>query len=296
MFKNKYNQVRSGWLIFGAFLIVLTGQVMFTLPGETMISLLEMSARHDADGLNSVFDPYIVLLTQGAGTFGAIGATLIAFRAINKKNPNKLGVQGPPLDFLVGLALGAVSMTIIFLILYATNNISLVNGLASPNLTPYFFVYGILFILVGFFEEIFFRGYVMKTLTSRRNSKLTIYLVSASFFSLAHMINPNVAILGLVNIFFIGLLFAYMFDVTRSLLLPIGYHITWNFFQGTVFGFPVSGIDAHGLYKIDMTNGVNLLTGGTFGVEGGLITTLIIALGFIVTKWYTRNRVDVGKW
>src|SRR5699024_9264219 len=133
MFKNKYNQVRSGWLIFGAFLIVLTGQVMFTLPGGTMVSLLEMSARHDTDGLNSVFDPYIILLTQGAGTVGAIGATLIAFRVINKKNPNKLGVQGPPLDFFVGLALGAISMTIIFVVLYATNNISLVNSLSSPN-------------------------------------------------------------------------------------------------------------------------------------------------------------------
>src|SRR5699024_8510763 len=296
MFKNKYNQVRSGWLILGAFLIVLTGQVMFTLPGGTMISLLEMSARHDTGGLSSAFDPYILLLTQGAGTFGAIGSTLIAFRAINKKNPNKLGVQGPPLDFLVGLALGVVSMTIIFLILYATNNISLVNDFTSPNITPYFFVYGILFILVGFFEEMFFRGYVMKTLTSRRNSKLTIYLVSAGFFSLAHIINPNLAVLGLVNIFFIGLLFAYMFDVTRSLLLPIGYHITWNFFQGTVFGFPVSGTDAHGLYEVDVTNGINLLTGGSFGVEGGLITTLIIGLGFIVTKFYTKNRVDVGKW
>src|SRR5699024_621129 len=173
---------------------------------------LDLLTRHFAPhcycGLSRAFVPYFLLLTQGAGTFGAIGATLIAFRAINKKNPNKLGVQGPPLDFLVGLALGAVSMTIIFLILYATNNISLVNDFTSPNITPYFFVYGILFILFGLFEEMFFRGYVMKTLTSRRNSKLTIYLVSAGFFSLTHIINPNLSVLGLVNIFFIGLLFA----------------------------------------------------------------------------------------
>lgn len=296
MFKNKYNQVRAGWLIFGALLIVLTGQIMFTLPGETMISLLEMSSRHDTGGLSSVFDPYIILLTQGAGTFGAIAATLIAFRTINKKNPNKLGVQGPPLDFLVGLALGALSMTIIFVFLYATGQISLENSLGNPRITAYFFIYAILFILVGFFEEMFFRGYVIKTLQSRRHSKLSVYLISAGFFSVAHMINPNVALLGLVNIFFIGLLFAYMFDVTKSLLLPIGYHITWNFFQGTVFGFPVSGTEAHGLYEIDVTNGITLLTGGSFGVEASLITTLIIGFGFIVTKFYTRNRIEVGKW
>lgn len=293
MFKNKYHQVRSGWLIFGAFLIVLTGQLMFTLPGNTLISLIEMAMRHDNGSLPPALQPYILLLTQGAGTFGAIAATLVAFRVINKKNPNKLGVQGPVPDFFIGLLLGGLSITIIFFILYLTGNINLSNRLSQPTFTPYFFVYGILFILVGFFEEMFFRGYVMKTLASRRNKKWVIYVVSASFFSLAHLINPNVALLGILNIFLVGLLFAYMFDRTRSLLLPIGYHITWNFFQGTVFGFSVSGTDPHGLYDIDVTSGPSFLTGGPFGMEASILATIMIGLGFIMTKAYTKNRTKV---
>ena len=100
----------------------------------------------------------------------------------------------------------------------------------------------LLFILVGFSEEMFFRGYVMSTMASRGNKKWVIYVASALIFSIAHGLNPNVSILGLVNIALVGILFAYMFYATNSLWLPIGYHITWNFFQGNVFGFAVSGM------------------------------------------------------
>ena len=78
-------------------------------------------------------------------------------------------------------------------------------------------------------------------------------------FQLAHGTNPNVSVLGLVNIALVGILFAYMFDATKSLWLPIGYHITWNYFQGNVFGFAVSGTTPHGIYNVSVENG-NALT------------------------------------
>ena len=90
----------------------------------------------------------------------------------------------------------------------------------------------------------------MSTMESRGNPKWLIYVISAVVFSLAHGMNPNVGIFGLVNIALVGILFAYMFDATKSLWLPIGYHITWNYFQGNVFGFAVSGTTAHGMYAI----------------------------------------------
>src|SRR5690625_4311145 len=136
----------------------------------------------------------------------------------------------------------------------------------------------------------YFRSYVMKIIAERGNKKCVIYVVSALVFSLVHGGNPNVSLLGLINIALVGLLFAYMFDVTNSLLLPIGYHITWNFFQGAVFGFPVSGIAPYGMYKIDVSNGIDFLTGGTFGLEGGVLATILILLGFIATYLYATKQ------
>ena len=294
MFINKQNQVRSGWLIFIALVIVLIGQGLFMLPGVTLVSIIEISSGEismEMDG-SSMSNPWMILLTQGAGTIGGIAATLVVWRAINKKYPPELGLRGQGKDLFFGLVLGAVSITVIFFILLATGNITLLNSLLSPQITLFTFTYLILFILVGFFEEMFFRGYVMKTMAERGNNKWVIYVVSALVFSIVHGTNPNVSVFGLINIALVGILFAYMFDVTRSLLLPIGYHITWNFFQGNVFGFPVSGTAPYGMYGVDVSEGSDFLTGGSFGLEGGLLATLLIVLGFIATHFYAKGRKE----
>src|SRR5699024_12397888 len=98
----------------------------------------------------------------------------------------------------------------------------------------------VIFILTGFFEEMFFRGYVIQTMKERNNKRWVIYVVSAVVFGLVHMTNPNVmslnGIVGTVNIMLVGFLVAYMFEVTESLMLPIGIHITWNLFKGSAYG------------------------------------------------------------
>src|SRR5699024_2282354 len=123
--------------------------------------------------------PWIILLTQGAGTFGGLAATLVVFRAVNKKNPNKLGIQGPVSDLFFGLLLGAGSITAIFFILLLSNNIELLHALSKPQFSLYTLVFLVLFILVGLFEEMFFRGYIMNTMTERGNKKWVIYVVSS---------------------------------------------------------------------------------------------------------------------
>lgn len=292
LFKNEANQVRSGWLILAAFIIMFIGQTVFMLPGLTLISIIEISTGEISieTDMSSISSPWLVLFTQGAGTLGGIAGTLVAWRVINKQNPNTLGLQGSGKDLLFGLFLGAISITIIFFILLATGNVTLLNSFLRPEFSMFTFTYLILFILVGFFEEMFFRGYIMRTMASRRNKKWMIYVVSAVVFSIAHGGNPNVSILGLINIALVGVLFAYMFDVTKSLLLPIGYHITWNYFQGNVFGFPVSGTVPYGLYRVDVADGNDLITGGTFGLEGGLMATLLIIFSFVATYLYARQR------
>src|SRR5690625_790758 len=292
MFKNKENQVRSGWLILGSFIIMYVGQTIFMLPGMTLVSIIQISSDSIAveiDPLN-LDNPWLILLTIGAGNLGGIAATLVAWRAINKKYPLEIGLRGPGKDFLFGLFLGATSITVIFFFLLFSGNLQMINGFSTPEFSAFTLVFLVIFIFVGFFEEIFFRGYVMKTMASRGNQKWLIYVVSALIFSLVHGTNPNVSLLGLFNILFVGMLFAYMFDKTKSLLLPIGYHITWNFFQGNVFGFPVSGITPHGIYKIDVSGGSSILTGGAFGPEGGLMATIVILFGFVATHLYVRKK------
>lgn len=270
------NQVRSGWLIAFAFVLMYLGQALFMLPLMPFF----------------MFDNSLTgfLLMQGSGTFGGILATLLVWKFLNKENIVKIGLRGPVTDMIFGLLLGAFAISFMVIILLTSKQITLENPLTEPEFSAAILAYFIFFILVGVFEEVFFRGYVIQTLLSRNHQPAVIYIVSALLFSLVHGTNPNVTTLGLINILLVGLLFAYMFLATKSLWLPIGFHITWNFFQGNIFGFSVSGIETDSVYVVQTMNGNPLFTGGSFGLEGGLLTTAIIVGSFFLTKGYVSFR------
>lgn len=281
--KNKFGLVRSGWLILLASMLMIIFQVLFSLPGMYLHK--------------EIFDPgyypWIELLMNGGGVAGALLSSLLIWKYINKRKVTALGLEFNRLhmkDFVFGLFLGGASMTLIFIALLFTGQISLKVSLLSPDFSIYTLTFLILFIFVGFSEEIFFRGYIMKTMEDRQNSKWLLYVMSALIFSLFHGMNPNVSVFGLINIALVGLLFSYMYDATKSLSMPIGYHITWNYFQGNVFGFPVSGTDPHGLYQITTDSSVKLFTGGNFGPEGGLLATFLIMVGVFATNMYCKKR------
>lgn len=209
--------------------------------------------------------PWLDVFSYALGYGAALISLLLLWKFLNKKKIQDLGFGLFLINIIFGLLLGAISIAIIFFILLFTDNIELINTLSNPNFSTYSITYLIFFILVGLFEELVFRGYIMSTLADRGRRKVTIYMVSALIFGIAHLANQNVTLLGIFNIFLVGILFAYMYDKTQSLWTPIGYHITWNYFQGNVFGFPVSGTTPYGVYTIDVSSGNDLLTGGSFG-------------------------------
>ncbi|MFJ7934114.1 lysostaphin resistance A-like protein [Sporosarcina sp. NPDC096371] len=294
MFKNQSGQVRAGWFILLAFAAMLIVQQLFSIPAMLLLFFTEAPFSGESGYIDvlAALDahPWIYLLMQAGGTAGGILITLLLWRFMNKATMKQLGFRGSLKDLWFGLFLGAISITLIFIVLMATTNVTLINSLSNPQFSVFTITFLILFILVGFSEEMFFRGYVMSTMASRGNKKWVIYVVSAVIFSLAHVGNPNVSMIGLVNIALVGVLFAYMFDATKSLWLPIGYHITWNYFQGNVFGFAVSGTTPHGIYGVEVAEGRDWLTGGAFGLEGGLLATVLILAGFIATSLYSRQK------
>lgn len=291
MFKNTNGQVRSGWLIILALIIMFAAQMIFSIPGTFLLILKEAVIEEggisfEIDGSNE----WVFLLTNGIGTLGGLIAILLVWRFINKEKFTRMGLRWQSNDLIFGLVFGALSITIIFIFLYATGQITLVNTFSSPEFSIFTLLFFIMFIFVGLFEEILFRGYIISTMASRNNKKWFIYVTSALIFSIVHGTNPNVTMLGLVNIALVGLLFAYMFDLTKSLWLPIGYHITWNFFQGNVFGFAVSGLPSNSIYTIEQQTENSLLTGGTFGLEGGLLATFMIIISFFITYLYGKRK------
>ena len=88
-----------------------------------------------------------------------------------------------------------------------------------------------------------------------------------------------------------GLFLALPYLLTRQLWLSIGLHIGWNFFEGVVFGFPVSGTDSFHLLRHTVSGPV-LWTGGAFGPEAGLLVIPALIFGSLLVFAYTRLKIQ----
>ncbi len=150
-----------------------------------------------------------------------------------------------------------------------------------------------LFLLVSWLEELVTRGYLLQTLADGLGLRWAVFLSSA-FFGLAHLGNPNATWVSAAGIFFAGLFLAYGYTSTRQLWLPIGLHWGWNFFEGVVFGFPVSGMAHFPRLIQPQVDGPVLWTGGAFGPEAGLIVLPALALGAWLIARYARGREEAA--
>jgi hypothetical protein len=82
---------------------------------------------------------------------------------------------------------------------------------------------------------------------------------------------------------------AVAYLVTRTLWLAIGLHLGWNYAEGPIFGFPVSGLDAGGLFTHRVV-GPEAVTGAAFGPEAGMLAVVVQLLGIVVLVLWWRRR------
>ena len=191
----------------------------------------------------------------GSMVFGALAIvlpTLFAARFFDRRPVSDLGLRFAVSwwrDLCFGLFLGALLMLLIFLVELALGWITIEKGFY--NRLPYPFWVALfspltLFLLVGIYEELMVRGYIMKNLAEGlsihplggRVGMLLALLLSSALFGLLHARNPNASTLSTFGLFLAGLLLGLPVLLTDELAIPIGLHITWNFFQGNVFRLP----------------------------------------------------------
>lgn len=219
----------------------------------------------------------------------------IARRWLDKMSFESLGLklsQQALVDVLVGIGITVVQMGLIFVAMLGLGWLRFegfawefdpINTVITGVLT---FLIG--FIFVGWNEELLSRGYHLQTIASGINVFWGV-IISSAVFGLLHLANPSASWVSTAGIFFAGIFLAYGYIRTKQLWLPIGLHIGWNFCEGVVFGFPVSGLDVYALTRIEVT-GPEIWTGGPFGPEAGLIVLPALVIGAGLIYLYTINR------
>lgn len=250
--------------------------------------------------------PVLPLVSGVASLVGAVLTVWIAGRFLDRRPFKDFGFHlgaGWWLDFIFGMALGALLLTVVFLVEL---------GLGWVRITGTFETYGTgdpfaismlfpaaTFLCVGFYEETVFRGYQLKNAAEGlnhpalgpRGAVLLAWVSSSVFFGLLHADNPNATPVSTFNIVLAGLMLGFGYVLSGELAIPIGLHVTWNLFQGTVYGFPVSGFGPFGAtFVATKQGGPDLWTGGSFGPEGGLLAPAVMLLGILLIALWTRLR------
>ena len=135
-------------------------------------------------------------------------------------------------------------------------------------------------------EELMFRGYPFQRLVEGLGPTGAILVLSA-MFGYVHMRNPHVSddrwvqVFAFSNTLLIGIVLAFGYLRTKALWFPWGLHFGWNAALGLVYGLPVSGINQFAVIVKSRATGPAWLLGGGYGIEGGMLGTMVILLGLI---------------
>ncbi len=177
------------------------------------------------------------------------------------------------IGFLTGLLLCLVIAVILWLmqlLQWYVDDIS-ITGLVTSLL---------IMIAVALAEELVFRGYVLNNLMQSMNRNGALVL-SAIIFAVLHSLNPNFNLTAFLNILLAGLLLGINYIFTRNLWFGMMLHLSWNFIQGPILGFKVSGLELPTLLQQNIRGSV-LLTGGDFGLEASWLATVVFAIAIPV--------------
>ena len=299
-------RLRAFWRLLFQFVLYILGEV--ALGGLVLLGfILAGGMELGEETMSRVVSAPAFLATGAVASLVVVLVSVwVAGRFFDRRRPfSGLGLRLDRewwLDLGFGLFLGALLMTAIFAIELSAGWIEVTGTFETPGggaFFPAILAPVVLFLCVGVYEELLSRGYQLTNMAEGLNypglgpkgAIVLAWVISSSLFGLLHFANPNTTLVSTINITFAGLLLGVGYVLTGRLGIPIGLHITWNFFQGTVFGFPVSGMDDLGAKFISIDQGgPALFTGGPFGPEAGLLDIAATIVGSLLIWLWVRAR------
>lgn len=257
-------------------LVFIAGNALMSIPQiALMLALADTSSETVTLTENNAewYSAFMLLLT-------AIPAavTVLYCLFIEKRSLESMGLKKEKAlpNYGIGLALGfaAYSLTLGVTVLARAAHYE-GGDLREPLM---YAVICVGWIIQGAEEEIVCRGYMMSTLSMKMPLWAAV-LVSSGTFGIMHFFNTGFSLLAFINITLVGIVFALLAIRCDSLIPSCAFHSVWNWAQGNFYGMPVSG-NASGpsVMKFSLADDRVLWTGGAFGVESGLGTTIVIVL------------------
>ena len=204
---------------------------------------------------------------------------------------NKVDACGYPLQntkhifshYCLGLLFGFIMMSCTVGIMIFTGQLTLSGFSLKLSGLGVFISNILMWFPQGASEELMFRGFMLRSFSKKFKPAVGI-IVSSIMFSAFHSLNKGYTPLASVNLVLIALLFAMIYYLTGDIWMTSAMHTAWNLSQGNFYGLQVSGNDAANsiVTAIYNSKASSLITGGSFGPEGGLATTAVTAVSLVI--------------
>jgi membrane protease YdiL (CAAX protease family) len=283
IFFNDVGRPRSGWRVL-LFVLVLVA-VLFLLATVLRGAFVLL---HDVGPSIPYADFLADLVFRFNLLVAALGTGYLCARVLEGLPWRSLGLtlhQGWFRDLILGCVIGFASLALAVVLAMGAGGLRF--SFAGATVATLRSLVGSLVILfvAALAEEALFRGYGLQTLSRAQLAWLGLLLTSVPF-GLVHLSNPNVVPgVTFANTALAGIWLGVAYLRTRSLWFPLGVHWSWNWALGWFFGLPISGINvvSNPLFKgIDV--GPKWLTGGSYGIEGGVACTVAL-VAFTILIW-----------
>lgn len=278
--------IKQGWiraLIYAVVIFFVIG--LFEVLGSMLMA--KLAGNEALSGLDSAES---FLLTYAVMSAGVFLFTWLFRKFVDRRSFVSLGFEWKGSnDALIGFFTGPAILGLGSLILVAAGYLSFID--AGWHTYP-LFIELLIFLLAAFTEELVVRGYFLNNLMQSTNKWIAL-LLSSVLFALLHGANPGISTVALLNIFGAGFFLGINYIYTKNLWYGIFLHFSWNFFEGPVLGYQVSGFNFESILKQTLSGPV-LFTGTEFGFEGSVVCLVLLILAtlylaFVFSGRYGRN-------
>ncbi len=216
---------------------------------------------------------------------GVVLTTVILLRMVDRRRFSSVGF---PLhgkvwkEMLLGFLIGTVMVGVV-------GGVELLVGALSLSLRPGLTVvlllrnFGLSFVFFAYFamgEELIFRGYPFQALLEGLGG-IGATMFMSIIFGLLHLMNPEANVISTMNTVLAGAWLSVAYLKTRTLYFPFGMHFSWNFVQSFFLSLPVSGLLTNRTLFVPTDYGPDWLTGGRYGPEAGLGTTVMMVAAIL---------------
>ena len=203
-----------------------------------------------------------------------------------KPSLSTMGITRPiAKNTITGILIGGGLITLCFLAIISLGKGHVVfSSFSTSNLA----ISLLIFMLVSLSEELLSRGYLLPYLRKHYGIIWAI-VISSLIFTAMHLGNSHLSIVGLLSIFLAGVFMAQLRLAYSNLWVPIGMHFIWNYLQGPIYGFSVSGNATDSVF-ISTFDAPSLINGGDFGIEGSIITVFILCGAILMLEYLNKEK------